>query len=74
MSQAPGFDPLTLFEPCDGTNGVTIDAATIGEPKRSWIVTNHPFRCFLRISLPAVQQLKQPIDVLLSDIEDLQKK
>lgn len=72
MSQAPGFDLLTLFEPCDGTNGVTKDAAAIGEPERSWIVTDHPFRSFRGNSLSAVQQLKQFIDVLGSDSEDLQ--
>nr|GMD02701.1 pathogenesis-related protein 1A-like [Ipomoea batatas] len=37
MSQAPGFDLLTLSLPGEGTNGVTIDAAATGEPDRSWM-------------------------------------
>lgn len=72
MSQAPGFDLLTLFEPCDGTNGVTMDAAAIGEPERSWIMTDHPFRSFGGESLSTVKHLKQLVDVLASDREDLQ--
>lgn len=46
MSQAPGFDRLTLSEPGDGTNGVTIDAIATGEPERSCIVIDHPFLSF----------------------------
>ena len=64
MSLVPGFDLLTLFEPCDGKNGVTMDAAAIGIPERSWIVTNHHFRSFLCILLSVVQELKKPNDVI----------
>lgn len=68
MSQDPGFDLLTRSEPCDGTNGVTIDAAATGEPDRSWTVIDHPFRSFTGLSL---SELKQLVDVLGSDSDDL---
>lgn len=35
MSQAPGLDRLTRSDPCEGTNGVTIEAAATGDPERS---------------------------------------
>lgn len=65
MSQAPGFDLLTLLVPVDGTNGVTIDAVATGEPERSWIVIDHPFRSFGPCSflLPLSQLLDLPDSV-----------
>lgn len=71
MSQDPGLDLLTRSEPCDGTNGVTIDAAATGEPERSCTVIDHPFRSFTDISLSDVQEPKQLVDVLGSDNDDL---
>ncbi|KAE8670192.1 hypothetical protein F3Y22_tig00112205pilonHSYRG00041 [Hibiscus syriacus] len=44
ISHPPGLDRVTLSEPEDGTNGVTIDAIATGEPERLWIVIDHPFR------------------------------
>ena len=72
MSQAPGFDLLTLSEPGEATNGVTIDAAATGEPDRSWIVIDHPFRSFKGRSFSSGNDaLKQPVLVFGSDIDDL---
>lgn len=44
IDHAPGFERLTLSEPGEGTNGVTIDAIATGEPERSWTVIDQPFR------------------------------
>lgn len=71
MSHAPGLYRLTLSVPGDGTNGVTIDAAATGEPERSWTVIDHPFLSFIGCSLSAVTELKQLVEVLGSDKEDL---
>lgn len=73
MSHAPGFDRLTLSLPGDGTNGVTIDAAATGDPDRSWMVIDHPFRSFTGFSFSSVP-LKQFVDVLGSESEDLCNK
>lgn len=72
MSQAPGLDLLTPSVPGDATNGVTIDAAATGEPERSWIVIDHPFRSFISCSFSARNDvLKQPVLVFGSDMDDL---
>lgn len=72
MSQAPGLDLLTRSVPGDGTKGVTIEAAATGDPDRSWMVIDHPFRSFLGGCSPSsVTELKQLADVLGSDSDDL---
>lgn len=71
MSQAPGLDLLTRFVPVDGTNGVTIDAAATGEPERSWIVIDHPFRSFGCCSLSLRSKLSQLLELPDSDTDDL---
>lgn len=70
ISQAPGLDRLTLPEPGEGTNGVVMEAAATGQPERSWMVIDHPFRSFESSSL----QLNQFLDVLASEIPDLKLK
>lgn len=57
--------------PGDGTNGVTIEAAATGDPERSWMVMDHPFRSFELFSLLVVDDPKQFVEVLGSDSEDL---
>lgn len=75
ISHAPGFERLTRCDPGDGTNGVTIDAAATGDPERSWIVMDHPFRSFADWSLSDRIFGNQLLEVLLcSVIEDLQLK
>lgn len=71
MSHAPGLDRLTRSVPGDGTNGVTIEAAATGDPERSWMVMDHPFRSFELFSLLVVDDPKQFVEVLGSDSEDL---
>lgn len=72
MSHAPGFERLTRSVPGDGTNGVTIEAAATGDPERSWMVMDHPFRSFELFSwFVVVDEPKQFVDVLGSDSEDL---
>lgn len=73
ISQAPGFDLLTLSLPGEGTNGVTIDAAATGEPDRSWMVMDQPFRSLTGFSLSS-DVLKHLVDVLDSENEDLEDK
>lgn len=74
ISQAPGLDLLTLLVPGEATNGVTIDAAATGEPERSWIVIDHPFRSFMDCSLLSVNEvLKHPVEVFGSESDDLFK-
>ena len=70
ISQAPGFDRLTLPEPGEGTNGVVIEAAATGQPERSWMVIDHPFRSFESSSL----ELNQLLDMLVSERDDLETK
>ena len=71
MSQAPGFERQTRLVPLEGTNGVTIDAQATGDPDRSWIVIDHPFRSFGCISLSLRSDVKQLLDLLDSDSIDL---
>ncbi|MFS7920463.1 hypothetical protein Hanom_Chr03g00225211 [Helianthus anomalus] len=71
MSHAPGFDELTLSVPCDGTNGVTIDAIATGDPDRSWIVIDHPFRSFTCFSLSFWIDLNQLLELFDSESEEL---
>jgi hypothetical protein len=65
------LDRLTWFEPGDGTNGVTIDAIATGDPDRSWIVIDHPFRSFANGSLSASREGSQFLDGAGSVIDGL---
>lgn len=65
MSQQPGLDRLTLSEPGEATNGVTIEAAATGEPERSWMVMDHPFLSFPGLSLSLPNEVNQPLAPLL---------
>lgn len=61
--------------PDEATNGVTIDATATGEPDRSWIVIDHPFRSFVGRSLSALNEVpKQLVLVFGSDRDDLYQK
>lgn len=71
ISQAPGFERLTRSVPGDGTKGVTIEAVATGEPERSWIVTDHPFLSFMDFSFLDLNELKQLVEVLVSEFDDL---
>jgi hypothetical protein len=71
ISHAPGLDRLTWSEPGDGTNGVTIDAIATGDPDRSWIVIDHPFRSFAGGSLSAPREGSQFLDGVGSVIDGL---
>ncbi|KAL3614392.1 hypothetical protein CASFOL_042466 [Castilleja foliolosa] len=71
MSQAPGLDLLTRLVPGDGTNGVTMEAAATGDPERSWMVIDHPFRSLTGRSSSDLTGVKQLADVLGSDNPDL---
>ena len=72
ISHAPGLEWLTLSEPGEGTNGVTIDAIATGEPERSWIVIDHPFRSLEDWSLSVFREGSQFLEVFDSGKDDLQ--
>lgn len=74
ISHAPGLERLTLSEPGDGTNGVTIDAIATGEPERSWIVIDHPFRSLEDWFLSDFKDGSQFLEVFDSDKDDLDPK
>ena len=73
ISHEPGFDRLTMSEPGDATNGVTIDAAATGEPDKSWIVIDQPFLSFngLSLSLSLPNEVSHPLPLPCSDFSDL---
>jgi hypothetical protein len=73
MSHEPGLERLTLSEPGEGTNGVTIEAAATGEPDKSWIVIDQPFRSFRGLSLSLPKELSQLLELLGSPCNDLRK-
>ena len=58
--------------PGDGTKGVTMDAAATGDPDRSWIVMDHPFRSFTGLSLSELfSDFNQFFELPGSDTDDL---
>lgn len=72
MSQAPGFDRLTRSVPGDGTKGVTMEAAATGEPERSWMMIDQPFRSFVCWPFsPDPRDDNQFLDEPASDRDDL---
>lgn len=71
MSHEPGFERLTLSEPGEGTNGVTIEAAATGEPDKSWTVIDQPFLSFSGLSISLPNELSQLLELLGSSCNDM---